>query len=100
MDEIQPERKGGLPMRMVCTLTLLFAACGSQQPQAEACHRYVACIGALDAARGGTTDLARFADSGDCWGSAGGAELCAGACERGLERMRTRVTGLPMECLP
>lgn len=100
---MQPTRrdpKGWLQMRILCTLALLLAACGSQQPQAASCHRYVACIEALDAARGGTTDLARFADSGDCWGSAGGAELCAGACERGLERMRSRVAGLPRECLP
>ena len=69
----------------------------SQAPQ---CQAYVACIRALDADAGETTDLDRFLEGGFCWNNPTLGEGCTTACARALARMQARETSLPGACLP
>ncbi|HEX5751796.1 MAG TPA: hypothetical protein VFZ09_36590 [Archangium sp.] len=74
--------------------------CEGRQPQSASCQKFVACVNALDEARGSRTNLARFEPEGACWGSPEGAKLCGDACERGVGVMRERMPELPGACAP
>ncbi len=83
----------------LCAL-LTSTSCGGSVDQSAACHEYVACVGALDAARDQTTNVDRYAAGGACWGSEEGATLCDRSCAKGLAWMRERINDLPQECQP
>lgn len=86
-------------MRTALLFTFL-AGCSQPQPQSEACAAYIDCIAAVDAARGTNTDVVRYTEDGDCWGSPPGAELCDESCVEGLAWMQARWADLPQECAP
>lgn len=70
------------------------------QEQAPSCSAFVACVQALDRARGSATNVARFEPDGDCWGGKAGAKLCGDACERGLRVLREGEASGLAECAP
>lgn len=71
-------------------------ACGGE-PQSTECRQFVACVRALDAQDGRTTNTLRFEPAGPCWGGAAGAKLCTDSCVRGLAYIRRAAT-TPMAC--
>lgn len=93
------ERWGTIRVMPILTL-LLSLGCAPPVPQSAACVAYVGCVEAIDLARGGTTNLARFEAGGDCWGSPLAGELCDRACTSGLEFLQERQPALPEECAP
>jgi hypothetical protein len=89
-------------MRVLSWLVVALSAagCGEESvPQSTSCAAFVACIEAIDAAESQTTNLDRYVEGGACWDNQQIAGSCATSCERTLERMRTRVAGLPAECM-
>lgn len=83
-------------MRWLPMVVGLAGCWGSPVGQAAACEAYVACIRALDADAGVTTNLDRFVPGGFCWNNPTLAEGCTTACVRALERLREREGA----CLP
>lgn len=81
------------------TAVLFVAGCPDGQPQSDSCRAYVACVAARDDARGTSTNVDRFLVDGACWGTAEGAAACDGACNRGLEVLRS-FADAPKECSP
>lgn len=76
---------------------LVLTGCwGSPVSQTPACQAYVACIRALDADAGETTDLERYVEGGTCWKNPLFADGCTTACARALTRMQERAG----ECVP
>jgi hypothetical protein len=77
---------------------IMVSACGASRPPGPSCAAFVACVAARDAARGTTTNVARFADGGACWTAAEeGATSCETACARGLEVL-ARAADAPEVC--
>jgi hypothetical protein len=89
-----------LTCAVVLAAALVSGCLGGPVSQSVECTRYVACIRALDAAQGLTTNLVRFEADGACWGNGEISQLCTTGCSRALERMRDRTAGLPQECTP
>lgn len=84
-----------------CGLVVVLVGClGGPVAQTVGCADYVACIKALDAPTGATTNLDRFLPGGACWVNGETGEGCATGCERALSRLRDRVPQLPAECAP
>lgn len=75
---------------------LLCGCWGNPVGQAPECQTYVACIRALDADAGETTDLERYLEGGFCWNNPTLAGGCITACSRALTRMQERAG----ECVP
>lgn len=74
---------------LISAVALVMAGCwGSPVGQAPECRAWVACIRALDADAGQTTDLERFVEGGFCWNNPTLAEGCTTACQRALVRQQ------------
>lgn len=98
-----PLHAQGRPLPRRGLILLLFSwgwGCGAPQPQSEACRRFVACVRALDAQRGRSTNVDRFLPGGACWGGVAGARLCTEGCERGLPILVRDVVSVPEACAP
>lgn len=83
--------------RALIGAVLWLAGCwGSPVSQDPQCQTYVACIRALDADAGLTTNLDRFLEGGVCWNNPLLAQGCTTACSRALARLQEREGA----CLP
>jgi len=94
---VRPRRAPGFEFATTSPLVLIsllfLSGCwGSPVGQAPECQAWVACIRALDADAGQTTDLERFVEGGVCWNNPTLAEGCTTACQRALSRTK--------ECAP
>lgn len=88
-------------MRWVIVLPFVAACFGSPVSQAVECDAWVRCQRAVDAKAGlPAANLARFEAGGFCWNNGELARGCTTACERAMERLKTRSAQLPAECSP
>lgn len=75
------------------------ASCADTEPTAS-CKAFVACVRALDARDGQTTDARRFEAGGACWDGPAGADACDHACAAGLVELRATAPDLACEVAP
>lgn len=87
-------------LAMLCSGLVLAGCLGGPVEQSPGCATYVACLRALDADAGTTTNLDRFVPGGACWVNGVTGEGCATGCERALTRLKERTPALPAECAP
>ncbi|MBL8921340.1 MAG: hypothetical protein JNJ54_20945 [Myxococcaceae bacterium] len=87
-------------MRWLVAVVLLQGCFGTPVEQAPECRSFAACIRALDAVSGQTTNLTRFDERGFCWNNDTLGQACRTACTRALTRLRERTPSLPAECMP
>ncbi len=71
---------------------------GGPVTQSPSCATYVACMRALDADAGTTTNLDRFLPGGACWVNSVTGDGCATGCQRGVAWLQARQAPLPAEC--